>query len=858
MDSSNKRLLGGFLLLAVAVGVGLAIYFAPKDEQPSPDPENNQVNSSRDQALPLPELGGVPDFGLIDQTGTSFGSSELKNKVWLANFIFSSCQGTCPAQSERMSELQARLSGDPSWPGIRLVTFTVDPENDTPEVLKGYAEVYGADSDHWKFLTGERSQIWELCKAGFKMQVSPNPDDKAMPILHDTQVVLIDRQGQIRGYYDALVEDDRTRLIRDIGMVLPEFQPAAAVADQFASDVTHLAQPPQILQMEWLDDLKQQQTEEISKSKVFHGFQFEDKVDQTGIAFEPQIVDEQRWRLQVNHYDHGTGICVADVDGDGYLDVYFLSQAGANELWKNRGDGTFEDITDQAGVGLDERISVTASFADIDNDGDADLYVTTVRGGNALLVNNGQGQFEDVTPDSGLDYSGHSSAPVFFDYDKDGLLDMYLCNVGRYTTEDYVDVRQDATTNEKAAGVKYYTGIKDAFGGHLKSEYNEKSRLFHNEGSGKFKDETTETGIDNVKWTGDATPIDGNKDGWPDLYVLNMQGLDGYFENQEGKRFVDKSGEYFPRTSWGAMGVKSFDLENDGDFDLLVTDMHSDMSEDVGPEREQLKSRMQWPEMFLQSNEKGIYGNSLFQKQDDGQFQEISDQFGAENYWPWGISVADLNADGFLDVFVASSMCFPYRYGINSVWLNDAGTQFVPAEFALGVEPRPPQDRLKPWFELDCENVDKDNPICRGRSGKIIVWSSRGTRSSAIFDLDGDGDLDILTNEFNSRPMALISDLSDQRTVNWLKIRFRGTVSNRDGLGCVVSVKLPSGKTLTQCHDGKSGYLSQSSQPLYFGLGDVSEVTSIEIRWPSGTSQQLEGPIKAGQLLTVEESKPAE
>lgn len=853
MNSGTNWIFVGVLLVAIAVGIGLAFYFSPAID-PEPPDRDQQANGELGQQESLTVLGNVPEFKLVDQTGTSFGSDELQNKVWIANFVFTTCQGTCPRQSTHLSELQKRLSTDASWEGIRLVSFTVDPEHDVPEVLKDYAEIYNADPQHWKFLTGDRDAIWELCKNGFNMQVSPNPDDKQMPILHDTQMVLVDRMGRIRGYYDAFSEEDRARIVRDIGHVLPEFEPSAPLRSDFASEITHLAQPPGILDLEWLDDLSAAQSESLSGAEVFHDFQFIDALEQTGITFEPQIVDEQRWRLQVNHYDHGNGICVADVDGDGHYDVYFLTQAGANELWRNRGDGTFQNTTEQAGVGLNDRISVTASFADVDNDGDPDLYVTNVRSGNALLLNDGKGNFEDVISGSGLEYTGHSSAPVFFDYDRDGLLDMYLCNVGRYTTDEYVDVRSDLTTNEKAKGAKYYTGIKDAFGGHLKPEYVEHSRLFHNEGGLKFTDTTEAMGLLNDKWSGDATTIDGNGDGWPDLYVLNMQGLDGYYENQEGQGFVDKTAESFPRTSWGAMGVKSFDLENDGDFDLLITDMHSDMSEDVGPDRERLKSRIQWPESFLASHQQGIYGNSLFRKQEQSRFEEISDSFGAENYWPWGISVADLNADGYLDVFVASSMCFPYRYGINSIWLNDKGTKFLSAEFVLGIEPREPDNLLKPWFELDCEGIDKDNPICRGRSGKLIVWSCRGTRSSVMFDLDGDGDLDILTNEFNSRPMALISNLTERKDVKWLQIRLRGTTSNRDGLGAIVRVKLPSGELLTQRHDGKSGYLSQSSLPLYFGLGEAEAAEEVEIVWPSGTIQHLAGPIESGQMLTVEET----
>src|SRR5206468_3102672 len=141
-----------------------------------------------------------------------------------------------------------------------------------------------------------------------------------------------------------------------------------------------------------------------------------------GITFTHRIVDDAGRTYKAAHYDHGNGIAMADVDGDGRLDVYFVNQVGGNELWRNLGGGRFENITAAAGVGVPDKVSVSASFADVDNDGDADLYVTTVRGGNMLFENDGKGHFKNVSKASGLDYVGHSSAAVFFDYDRDGKL----------------------------------------------------------------------------------------------------------------------------------------------------------------------------------------------------------------------------------------------------------------------------------------------------------------------------------------------------------------------------------------------------------------------------------------------------
>ena len=502
---------------------------------------------------------------------------------------------------------------------------------------------------------------------------------------------------------------------------------------------------------------------------------------------------------------------------------------------------------------MDDRISVTASFADVDNDGDADLFVTTVRGGNVLFLNDGAGRFQDVTETAGLTYSGHSSGAVFFDYDHDGLLDLFVCNVGKYTTEELASVRVDGVTSLEHENYKYYVGTKDAFAGHLKEDRLERSIMYRNLGEARFEDVTEQVGLVDDSWTGDATALDVNGDGWQDLYVLNMQGTDQYFENVEGKQFVRKSQNVFPRTPWGSMGVKVFDYNNDGAMDVFVTDMHSDMSEDVGPERETLKSRMQWPASFLASEGGAVFGNAFFEGNGEGGFREISDSIGVENYWPWGFSTGDLNADGFEDLFIASSMCFPYRYGVNSVLLNEKGKKFLPSEFVLGIEPRPDGRVIKPWFELDCSGGDAEHPICQGRAGKIVVWSALGTRSSVIFDIDDDGDLDIVTNDFNSEPMVLTSNLAGQHTdLNFLKVRLQGSRSNRDALGATVTV-VSGERRFVKTNDGKSGYLSQSLLPLYFGLGEAGTVDRVEVAWPTGERQVFSGPFEANSLIELVE-----
>jgi len=268
--------------------------------------------------------------------------------------------------------------------------------------------------------------------------------------------------------------------------------------------------------------------------------------------------------------------------------------------------------------------------------------------------------------------------------------------------------------------------------------------------------------------------------------------------------------------------------------------------------------------MIPEGKARFFFGNELFANRGGGRFDEVSDSAQVETYWPWGPSVDDLKADGRDDIFIAAGMNFPYRYGITSVLLNEGGRRFLPSEFVLGVEPRP-NGTQQVWFTLDCSGADGGSPLCEAcskpeaahmcrldQTGHLSMMGSRGSRAAVALDLDGDGDLDIVTNEFNGPPQVLVSDLAQRHRVHFLKIRLRGTRLNREGLGAQVTV-LSGGRRILKVLDGKSGYLSQSDLPLYFGLGDAETADGIEVRWPSGRREKLVGPIKSGQTIEVVE-----
>jgi enediyne biosynthesis protein E4 len=602
-----------------------------------------------------------------------------------------------------------------------------------------------------------------------------------------------------------------------------------------------------------------QESELASHSSVVHDFRFTDKREASGITFQNRIVDDAGKFYKLAHYDHGSGICATDVDGDGLPDLYFATQLGTNQLWKNLGGDSFRDVTSEADLTMPDAIAVACSFADIDNDGDPDLFVTTVRHGNRLFENTGGGHFRDITKTAGVGYVGHSSGAVFFDYDGDGLLDLFVTNVGVYTS------------NERGAG-GYFVGLDDGFMGHLHPDRAEASILYHNLGDNRFRDVSRETGLVDKSWSGDATSLDINGDGFRDLYVLDMQGADHLWLNVGGKRFRDATSKYFPKTPWGSMGVKSFDFDGNGLMDIFVTSMHPDMWVNIAPgrwaeEARKADSASVAPGMISERKDRLLFGNELFANNASGQLTEVSDSLGVETYWPWGPSVEDINADGWDDIFISAGMNFPYRYGINSLLLNEGGSHFLPSEFVLGVEPRAHGATQQVWFTLECKGMDAFNPICGGcaqpgagelgcrvdSTGHLTMMGALGTRSAVAVDLDGDGDIDIVTNEFNGSPQLMVSDLSERRSLHFLKLALRGTRSNRDALGACVTVVLPNGRRLMKVIDGKSGYLSQSDLPLYFGLGELDHADAIEILWPSGHKQRLSGPIESGRLVEIAE-----
>jgi hypothetical protein len=558
----------------------------------------------------------------------------------------------------------------------------------------------------------------------------------------------------------------------------------------------------------------------------------------SGIKFKMAFLPgEQGENFKINLYDHGAGVVVGDIDGDGFDDLYFLNQLGANALFLNKGDGTFADVTKAAGpVALADRICTAGAFNDIDNDGDQDLYVCSTRGGNVLFLNDGQGRFRDVTDERGVAWIGHSQGLAFFDAENDGDLDLLVTNTARWTTD-----RQHPRD-------RYYEGHPDLWG--LVKSPIEHNVYFRNDGTGRFTDATRESALGGKGWGGDIAVFDYDDDGDSDLFVANMFGQSALYRNDGKGQFADVTDDVMGATPFGTVGARAFDYDGDGRLDLYLVDMHSDMWMPLNYEQWKIKEHEKYSSFigrlaedpaFTQARKDEIhrnlgvelgevfFGNGLYRNKGDGTFEEVSDKSGAETFWPWGIAAGDFDNNRYVDAFLPSGMGYPYFFWRNNLLMNDGTGKFTDRSRQAGIDPPP------------------GGPVMGKIGGKP---ATRSARSAAVLDIENDGRLDVAVNNFNDNA-HLYANRWPAR--GFIGFRLEGTRSNRDAIGAVV--RIYAGNTVqVRLVQAAGGYLGQSSKTVHFGLGDTGKVDRAEIRWPSGHKQTIKNP-STGQIHAVREPK---
>jgi hypothetical protein len=543
------------------------------------------------------------------------------------------------------------------------------------------------------------------------------------------------------------------------------------------------------------------------------GFALHDETAAAGIhfvhhrpTFDPKIAG-----IEPHVAALGASVSVTDFDGDGKPDLYFTNSSFGqpNALYRNKGDGTFEDVAASAGLAdlnkPGEGVSMGAIWGDIDNDGREDVLI--YRYGYLALFRNVDGHhFEDITEKAGLRRWVNSNGAIWIDYDRDGLLDLY---VTAYFRSD-IDLWHLKTTMIMHNSFEFATN-----GG--------KNLLFHNLGGGKFEDVTDKMGVGSTRWTLAAASADFNGDGWPDIYLANDYGPEELYLNDHGKRFVSTTAGLESESKSG-MAVALGDAFNRGRIDAFVTNIS---------ERGYL----------FQNNNLRV--NEMSTK---GRFRNVAEGAIADAGWAWGAQFGDLNNDGANELFVANGFISADRQ--KSYW-------YAMSKIA-GANGRLFEDAAT-WPAFGNASLSGYEPsrvyVNRGVAGWVDVAKNVGVtdlydgRSVALADLSNRGAVDVIVANQN-QPAILYRDYPDSAS-HWIAFKLIGTRSNRSAIGAEVTIE--SGDlTQRRVVDGGSGFASQNDRRLHFGLGSREWVDRVVIQWPSGTRQVLSRPPIDGFVTVTE------
>ena len=497
----------------------------------------------------------------------------------------------------------------------------------------------------------------------------------------------------------------------------------------------------------------------------------------------------------------GAGVAWLDFDGDGRLDAYLANgwklsgnrvvEKGRNALYRNRGDGTFEDVTDRTRTGGEGRWSAGIAVADYDNDGDPDLLVTTF-GPNLLYENRGDGTFASVGSKAGIEAPGWNTGAAFFDADGDGSLDLYVASYIDCTLQDVLEARRtlDWKGVEKVAlGPFGLQGAADHF--------------FRSDGHGHFREASAETGLMDraLAYGFGVRAADFDNDGDMDLYVANDSDPNYLFRNEGGGKFQEVglwSGAALNANAaaQAGMGIAVGDVQSDGFLDIFVTNFAEDYS-------------------------------ALYRGDGRGFFEDVSEASGVAGptFKPlsWGTAFADLDCDGDEDLLVANGHIYPQvdRH----------------PEFGLTYAERPL------LLENDGAGHFQD---ASARAGPGFQ-EARPSRGLAVGDFDNDGDLDLLISNLDAPPTLLRNDTP--RRGSFLTVTLRVDPHHGTAVGARVKATVGKRVLIRDLASGES-YLSVHDPRLHFGLGSATRVDRLEVRWPDGSSQVLTD-VPANQFLEI-------
>ncbi len=552
--------------------------------------------------------------------------------------------------------------------------------------------------------------------------------------------------------------------------------------------------------------------------------------EQTGVTFINVIeetIDKNFYKWM--YFYNGGGVAAGDINNDGLADLYFTGNEVPDKLYLNLGNMKFEDISDKAGINKPQSWKTGVSMMDFNNDGFLDIYVC--RSGwfmdenkrrNLLYVNNGDLTFTELGKEFGVDEPGMSVQAVYFDYDHDDDIDIYITN----HPNDFISF----------------------LGDRLKKMENPErmlsDRLLRND-RGKFTDVSIEAGIKEYGHGLGPIVLDANQDGWDDIFVGNdFQTPDYLYINNKNGTFTDKVKEYFTHCSYYSMGVDLADIDFNGFLDLVCVEMLPENYRqevlNLSPMTEKNKR------VFFES---GFYHqvqrNVLYLNNGNRKFVDIAQHAGVDaTDWSWSPLFEDFDMDGKIDLFVSNGY---YRETQNLDWALEA------AQIAKANNSNVDIGK----FKEKCPHVRIENFMYRG--GDDLRFEKHNKRwgfeqlsftsGAASVDLDNDGDLDLVMNNLDDPAFIYQNQSREKNQGNYVNIRFEGSTTNRFGLGAKVAV-YTSDKRQFQILRVVRGFQSSCDYMLHFGLDNANVIDKIEITWNDGTQQELTN-VNPNTLLSI-------
>ena len=525
--------------------------------------------------------------------------------------------------------------------------------------------------------------------------------------------------------------------------------------------------------------------------------EFVDVTRESGISFvHENAATSEKYLIETM----GGAAAWLDYDGDGLLDFYVANSAATEAfepaaplrgaLYRNAGSGRFSDVTREAGVGAEGLFAMGVAVGDYDNDGDPDLAVTGY-GRSVLYRNDGEGTFRDLTQEAGVSNAGKwGSSAAWFDYDNDGFLDLVIVNYLDWSPE------RNFHCGERRPGYRSYC--------HPNKYKGQTPTLFRNRGDGGFDDVTEDAGLAGQAGNGlGVVCFDYDRDGWLDIFVANDSMPNFLFRNIEGREFEEVA--FIAGVALGengeaeaGMGVDAADYDGDGWPDLYMT--HLDFEFD----------------RLYRNGRDGTFLDATFE---DGIGYKTFDVSG------FGTRFVDYDNDGWRDLFVANG------HVLDNIDLFHEGTRYQEQKLVFR--------NIKGKFEESGERLGE------------AVARPRVSRAAAFADYDNDGDMDVLVANNGQEPQLLRNDGGNRR--NWLQVQLIGQHSNRDGVGARVSVSAGGFDQVAE-RTGGGSYQSAHDPRLHFGLGERAQVERVEVKWPSGQIDRIDG-IAANRALVVREGE---